>query len=192
MKVTLFAPPWGAPALTPEAEEAIKIIADGLWAEASLAFYAKRNAKIASRARAPKGMQRTLNELLVKKFDANGWAADSGYFMKGETWIRVTFRHQMSLGSDFIDAQKVCARSGVKLAIILAADLQTLKTISPNDAAAIVSFEKLQNAVIDLDGVINIPLLYGKLTPSSHASFDIERELHLNRPRDTTIPSESN
>lgn len=192
MKVTLFAPPWGAPALTPEAEEAIKIIADGLWAEASLAFYAKRNAKIASRARAPKGMQRTLNELLVKKFDANGWAADSGYFMKGETWIRVTIRHQMSLGSDFIDAQKVCARSGVKLAIILAADLQTLKTISPNDAAAIVSFEKLQNAVIDLDGVINIPLLYGKLTPSSHASFDIERELHLNRPRDTTIPSESN
>lgn len=192
MKVTLFAPPWGAPTLTPEAEEAIKIIADRLWAEASLAFYAKRNAKIASRARAPKGMQRTLNELLVKKFDANGWAADSGYFMKGETWIRVTFRHQMSLGSDFIDAQKVCARSGVKLAIILAADLQTLKTISPNDAAAIVSFEKLQNAVIDLDGVINIPLLYGKLTPSSHASFDIERELHLNRPRDTTIPSESN
>lgn len=192
MKVTLFAPPWGAPALTPEAEEAIKIIADGLWAEASLAFYAKRNAKIASRARAPKGMQRTLNELLVKKFDANGWAANSGYFMKGETWIRVAFRHQMSLGSDFIDAQKACARSGVKLAIILAADLQTLKTISPNDAAAIVSFEKLQNAVIDLDGVINIPLLYGKLTPSSHASFDIERELHLNRPRDTTIPSESN
>lgn len=192
MKVTLFAPPWGSPTMTPEAIEALDIIGDDLWAKASLAFYAKRSAKIASRARAPKGMQRTLNEILVRKFEDCGWDADSGYFMKGDTWIRITFRHQMSLGSDLIDAQKVCARSGVKLAIILAADLQTLRTISPNDAAAIVSFEKLQNAIIDLNGVIEIPLLYGRLTPLSHPSHNIEKELYLDRPRDTTIPSESN
>ena len=188
MKAQLFAPPWGSPRMTPEANEAIEILADDVWAEASTEFYAERDAKLRMGRRAAKGMQATLNRLLVRKFDERGWYADSGYFMKGDTWLRVTFRHQMSLGSDLIDAQKVCVKSGIKLAMILAADLETLRIISPNDANAIVSFEKLQSAVVDLDGVIDIPLVYGKLTPLTHASRAIENELQKERPRDVTSP----
>lgn len=188
MKVQLFAPPWGAPRMTDEGQEAVNIMADNVWADASVRFYAERDAKVRMGKRAPKGMQGILNRLLVEKFEANGWDADAGYFVKNATWVRVTFRHQMSLGSDIIDAQKVCARSGISLAMILAADRATLGTISPNDAAALVSFEKLQRAILDLDGVIDIPLVYGKLTPLTHASQAVERQLLKERPRDRTVP----
>lgn len=110
--------------------------------------------------------------------------------MKGETWVRVTFRHQMSLGSDLLDAQKVCAKSGIKLAMILAADRETLGVISPNDAAVIVSFEKLEREVLDLAGVIDIPLIYGKLTPLTHPSRAVENQLLKDRPRDVTVPQQ--
>lgn len=188
MRTQLFAPPWGMPEITPEASEATDIIADNVWADASTQFYAERDAKIRMGKRAAKGMQGTLNKILVTKFTNHDWDAEAGYFIKGNTWVRVTFRHQMSLGSDLIDAQKVCAKSGIKLAIILAADRQTLDLISPNDAGAIISFEKLQAAVLDLAGVIDIPLVYGKLTPYTHASRAIERQLQKDRPRDVTVP----
>ncbi|MGI6033591.1 MAG: hypothetical protein ACOX69_09265 [Coriobacteriales bacterium] len=189
MKVELYTPPWGAPEMTNEGQEAIEIIGDNLWAESSVEFYAERDAKLRNGKRAPKGMQATLNKLLVKKFKEKDWLADSGYFLKKDTWVRITFRHQMSLGSDFIDAQKVCALSNVKLAIILAADRQTLDIITPNDSAAIISFEKLQREVIGLNGVIDIPLLYGKLTPKTHAAQTIESQLMHDRPRDITVPA---
>lgn len=188
MKVQLFAPPWGAPGMTAEGQEAVKILGDNVWADASTRFYAERDAKLRMGKRASKGMQATLNKLLVEKFEGEGWYADSGYFIKEDTWVRVTFRHQMSLGSDIIDAQKVCARSGIKLAMILAANRETLDIVSPNDAAALVSFEKLEREILDLDGVIDIPLVYGKLTPLTHASRAVENQLLRDRPRDKTVP----
>lgn len=174
--------------MTPDGTEAIKILGDNLWADAATQFYAERDAKLRMGKRAAKGMQATLNKLLVERFERFDWYAEAGYFMKGSTWVRVTFRHQMSLGSDIVDAQKVCARSGINLAMILAADRSTLNVISPNDAAALVSFEKLQRAIIDLDGVIDIPLVYGKLTPHTHASRAVENQLLIERPRDRTVP----
>lgn len=188
MKAQLFAPPWGSPPMTAEGTEAVEILADNTWAEASTQFYAERDAKLRMGKRAAKGMQGTINRILVQKFMDRDWYADAGYFLKNDTWIRVTFRHQMSLGSDLVDALKVCKRSGVKLAMILAADKNTLKIISPNDAGALISFEKLQREILDLHGVIDIPLVYGKLTPCTHASRAIENQLLVNRPRDTTVP----
>ena len=188
MKVQLFAPPWGAPEMTAEGREASELLSDNVWSEASTVFYAERDAKLRLGKRAAKGMQATLNKLLVQKFSSNGWYAEAGYFIKENTWVRVTFRHQMSLGSDIVDAQKVCARSGIKLAMILAADRETLKIISPNDAAALVSFEKLEREILDLDGVLSIPLVYGKLVPHTHASRSIENQLLVDRPRDKTVP----
>lgn len=176
------------PVMTSEGAEAVEIIADRLWADSATQFYADRDAKLRMGKRAAKGMQATLNKMLVEKFSSKDWYAEAGYFMKGDTWVRVTFRHQMSLGSDIIDAQKVCARFGVKLAMILAADRSTLNVISPNDAAALVSFEKLEREILDLDGVISIPLVYGKLTPLTHASRAIENQLLKDRPRDLTVP----
>ena len=188
MKVRLVAPPWGAPALTEEAKEAVRLMGSNVWADASVDFYAKRDAKVKAGKRAPKGLQQTLNSIIEARFKKAGWEGDSGYFVKGETWIRITFRHQMSLGSDIIDALKVCKKEGIRLAIIMAANRNTLNVISPNDAAALVSFEKLEREVAGLEGVTDIPLLVGELTPSSSASEVINDSLRKSRPRDVTVP----
>ena len=188
MNTMLYAPPWGVPVFTEEAKEAIKIIRSNVWRDASISFYALRNAKSKSGHSAPKGMQRFLNDTFTKRFTENGWIGDAGYFIKGNTWIRITFRHQMSLGSDIIDAIKVCKKEDIELAMILAANRQTLNIISPNDASALVSFEKLQKEILDLDGAIDIPLLIGELTPCSSASQDINKELYKDRPRDVSVP----
>lgn len=94
----------------------------------------------------------------------------------------------MSLGSDIVDAMKVCKKEGIQLAIILAASRNALDVISPNDAAALVSFEKLEREIIGLNGVTDIPLIIGELTPSSSASEAINDSLRKSRPRDVTVP----
>jgi hypothetical protein len=172
-------------------EEAIKLLSDNVWADSSVRFYAERDAKIHAGKRAPKGMQGTLNEVISDKFSSHGWEGDSGYYVKGRTWVRVTFRHQMSLGSDIIDAIKVCKKERMELAVILAANRNTLSIISPNDAGALTSFEKLQSEIWSLNGVIEIPLLIGELSPMTMPSQIISDELRKDRPRDKTIPTDS-
>lgn len=188
MNTNLFAAPWTNAKLTEEAKEAVKIIRDDVWKEASIRYAAERDAKIRAGKSAPKGLQRYINEVLSEKFLSKDWEGGAGYFYKNHTWVRITFRHQMSLGSDFLDAIKVCKKEGMSLAIILAANYQTLKLISPNDASAIISYEKIANEVMSLYGAIDIPLLIGELTPFSSASQDVNDELRKERPRDITIP----
>lgn len=189
MKLRLVSAPWTTPKITEELVEAQKIIADDVWKEASINFYAVREAKLNNGKSAPKGMQRYINEILDSKFRNAGWEGDAGYYFKNKTWIRVTFRHQMSLGSDFINALKVCKKDDMELAVIIAASIDTLKIISPNDANAIVSFDKLLNEMMSLDGVIDIPLMIGELTPLTVASTGINKELIKERPRDISVPS---
>ena len=189
MNVKLFPAPWNTKELTQEAIDAIDIIADDIWRDASIEFYAVRAARLSAGKSAPKGMQRFLNEVLIRRFSDNDWFGDAGYFFKNRTWIRITFRHQMSLGSDILDAIKVCKKEGMEIAIILAANRETLKIVSPNDAAAMVSFEKLEREVMSLNGAIDIPLFIGELTPKTSASNDVSRELLRERPRDVYTPS---
>ena len=189
MNVKLFSAPWNTKELTQEAIDAIAIIADDIWRDASIEFYAVRAARLSAGKSAPKGMQRFLNEVLIRRFSDNNWFGEAGYFFRNRTWIRITFRHQMSLGSDILDAIKVCKKEGMEIAIILAANRETLKIVSPNDAAAMVSFEKLEREVMSLNGAIDIPLFIGELTPKTSASNDVSRELLRERPRDVYTPS---
>jgi len=188
MKVRLFSAPWIHNELTSEAKEAVEIIGDNVWRDASIRFSAERDFKQREGKNAPKGMQRFLNEILNDRFKQKEWFADSGYYFKEKTWLRVTFRHQMSLGSDILDAIKVCKKEGMEQAIILAANKSTLQLISPNDANALVSFEKLQSEIWSLNGALDIPLIIGELSPFTSASEDIDNELRKNRPRDITVP----
>lgn len=190
MYTRLFASPWVKTQKTIETEEALELLKDDVWKDASILFAAERESKLKSKKSAPKGMQRYLNDIIVKRFTTNGWIGEAGYFFKGRTWVRITFRHQMSLGSDILDAIKVCKKEGMEQAVILAANKKTLDIISPNDANAIVSFEKLEREIISLNGALDIPLLYGELTPFSSASSDINGELRKARPRDLTIPNQ--
>ena len=188
MRAKLYAAPWCMPKLTNEGLEAVEIIGDDVWRDASIQFAATRDAKVKTGKSAPKGMQRYLNDILAQRFLKKGWDGDAGYFVKGKTWVRITFRHQMSLGSDIVDAIKVCKKEGVELAMILAATRSTLNLVSPNDAAALVSFEKLQREVMSLEGAIDIPLVIGELTPMTSASRDVNAELLKERPRDIYVP----
>lgn len=191
MKTKLLAPPWVKTDLTEELKEAIEIIGQDVWKEASIRFSAEREVKLRAGKSAPKGMQRYLNEVLTEHFSEKGWDGDSGYFFKNKTWIRITFRHQMSLGADILDAIKVCKIEGMEVAAILAANKSTLTVVSPNDASALVSFEKLQSEVLSLNGAIDIPLLIGELTPLTSASTAINAELKKNRPRDVSVPQKT-
>ena len=188
MNTRLLASPWVKTHKTAETAEAIELLRDDVWKEASVLFAAEREAKMRNNKSAPKGMQRFLNDVILKRFTSNGWIGEAGYYFKRKTWVRITFRHQMSLGSDILDAIKVCKKEGMEQAVILAANRKTLDIISPNDASAIVSFEKLEREIMSLNGALDIPLLYGELTPFSSASRDIDGELRKARPRDISIP----
>ena len=188
MKTRLLASPWAKPQLTRETAEAVELLKDDVWKEASVLFAAERDAKLKLGQSAPKGMQRYLNDVITKRFTSNGWIGEAGYFFKEKTWVRVTFRHQMSLGADILDAIKGCKKEGMQQAVILAAKRKTLDLITPNDAAAIVSFEKLEREIMSLNGALDIPLLFGELTPLSSASSDINNELRKARPRDISVP----
>lgn len=188
MKTRLLASPWAAPQLTRETAEAIELLQDDVWKEASVLFAAERETKLKAGQSAPKGMQRYLNDVITKRFTSNGWTGGAGYFFKEKTWVRITFRHQMSLGADILDAIKVCKKEGMQQAVILAANRKTLDLITPNDAAAIVSFEKLEREIMNLNGALDIPLLFGELSPISSASRDIDAELRKARPRDVSVP----
>ncbi len=191
MKTRLVAPPWSKPQVTEETIEAIQLLRNDVWRDASIRFAAERDTKTRLGKNAPKGMQKFLNEVIHERFISNKWLGEAGYYFKKKTWIRVAFRHQMSLGSDILDAIKVCKKEGIEQAVIFAASRKVLDTVSPNDAGAIISFEKLENMILSLDGVINdVPLLIGELTPITSASKDIVAELKKERPRDVTIPIE--
>lgn len=189
MKLKIITSPWSKPIMTKELQEAAEIIGDNVWKDASIRFYAVRKAKINNGKSAPKGMQKYINEILDEKFQKAGWEGSSGYYFKNKTWIRITFRHQMSLGSDFINALKVCRKEGMELAVIIAANKETLKIISPNDAGAIISFEKLLNEMMSLNGVIDIPLIIGELEPLTQVPSGIYNEILKERPRDISIPT---
>ena len=190
MKTRLESAPWFKGEMTDEAAEAIAIISDDVWKESLILFSAERSARLSHKESAPKGMQRFLNSVLVKRFTEKGWITGAGYFVKGKTWVRITFRHQMSLGSDILDAIKVCKKNEMEMAVILAANSDTLKIISPNDAAALISFEKLEREIYDLDGAIDIPLIIGELTPHTSASNDVNEILRMDRSRDVTVPAD--
>ena len=136
-------------------------------------------------------IQSFVERAIDRKLTEAGWLGDSGYYVKGSTWARITFRHQMSIGSDFLDALKVCKKQGMELAVIIAANRETLDVITPNDASGLVSFEKLRSLALDMDGAMDIPLLIGELTPMTLAPSDIDAEIRKYRPRDTTVSSES-
>jgi hypothetical protein len=83
----------------------------------------------------------------------------------------------MSLGSDLLDAAKVCIREGFQQACILAGTEQFLEIVSPRDAGSLISFEKMRISVADYGGVISPPLIIGGLSASSTIPPDIQRAL---------------
>ena len=189
MRVNLLLAPWYEAQPTVELTEACAILGDHVWREAAIDFYAIRAARLKRGRSAPKGMQSQLNRIIESRFKDAKWLVAGGRFVKNGTWVRVTFRHQMSLGSDFLDAAKVCAKEGCVQAAILAGESEWLRLVTPNDYRALVTFEKLRIAVAELQGVLDTPLYIGSLSGRSELPEEIVKELRKRRPRDTTSPT---
>lgn len=189
MKTTLESAPWYRGTPNASLLKGLELIAEDVWKGAAEDFFADRLVKTAAGRSAPKGIQRYINQVLEDRFTKAGWGAhDSRFFWRNDVWIRVTFRHQMSLGADLLEALKVHRKERIAQVAILAASHSFLTTISPNDAAALVSFEKLRTSVADLDGVLDMPLFIGRLEPQSALRPDVQAFLKRVRPRDQFRP----
>ncbi len=166
VKVELFRAPWCDQELA-VGDTQLDGTLQGSWKEAALAYAAARTEKLAQGKRPPMGIQPYLNRVIDQRFLDTGWDGEGGRYVRDRTWVRFTFRHQMSLGSDILDAMKVTAGKHADVAIIAAADTAFLKVVSPNDAPVLTSFEKLSTEIRDLAGVIDTPLVIGRLVPVS-------------------------
>ena len=174
MRVDVLPAPWNKGKLSKTALEGFELFR-GAWREAATRYTSIYSVRSKSGRNLPKGVQKYLNQVLEERFTEAGWDAIEGRFRKGDTWIRVTFRHQMSLGSDLIDAIRICKKEGVKEAIILAGSDSFLRLVTPKDAAALVNYEKLANDVTRLNGVLDIPLYYGQLSQESKLHPDANK-----------------
>jgi hypothetical protein len=189
MKIALLAAPWYEEPPTPALVEACRLLGDNVWRDAAIDFYAKRAARLRRGNYAPKGMQGELNRIVADRFQKAGWIGADGRFASEDTWVRITFRHQMSLGSDLLDAVRLHAKEGYRQTAIIAGESSLLQLVCPNDMHALVSFEKLKIAVAELQGVVSVPLYIGAMTPGSEVPADILAELMKARPRDVSRPA---
>lgn len=181
MKVDLHPAPWFDGKPSSGLKEAVELL-DGAWLDAAMDWFTVTLSPGRSGS-GPKGLQPFINRVLESRFAAEGWFTHDGRFLKDDVWVRVTFRHQMSLGSDLIDALKVRNKENVQQVAILAASHEFLGIITPNDQNVLTSFEKLDMNVRDLEGCLDIPLFLGRLTPKTSLPAEVLKALRRTRPR---------
>lgn len=161
----------------------------GVWSECADTFSAQ---VIAARNRGhagPKGMQKQLNGAITLRLEADGWSGSDGRFIKDRSWVRITFRHQMSLGSDFLEALRVYSLENAVECAIIAAPHSLLRLISPRDANVLCSYEKVEVMSQQLVGVLDTPLFTGRLTARSDVPptiMDVLRQPRFPPPKEGT------
>jgi len=176
MKAVIYPAPWTKKELSSRADELEEIL-DGTWREAASRYTAILNIRNEANTKVPKGVQRYLNDVLDERFSEAGWNGKEGRFRKGNTWVRITFRHQMSLGSDFIDALRLSKQDGVRECILIACTSKFLEVVTPSDAKSVISFEKIAREVQRLNGSLDINLFYGSLSAKSKLSKDVHQAI---------------
>lgn len=173
MRAELQWTPWYQGDASGETLDAIELL-DGTWSEAASRYATIKLVRAADGRNEPKGIQAFLNQVIDEKFSEAGWDGAEGRFRLSNTWVRITFRHQMGLGSDFLDATRLAALEGVEQCVLLGAPLDFLRVISPRDAGALSSFEKIVFQAAQLNGAISPPLLIGALQPVSRLSRHVQ------------------
>ena len=147
----------------------------GVWEESCIDYAARYYAADAVGKSPPRGVQAHINEQIEKRLTSRGWEGSDGRFVRDKTFLRVTFRHQMSLGSDFMDALILANREGMECAVIAAAGMEFARRITPRDFNSIVTFEKLVPYYTRARPLFDIPLSIGELLPASTLPSDVER-----------------
>lgn len=180
MRLRLVKPNWYHGNPTPEVTELIQSL-EGVWRESANIFSLETKLSLKQSRRCPLGMQSIINQVMSQKLEKEGWAGVDGRFSKNRTWVRVTFRHQMSLGSDFLDAIRLAKAEDYEQCIVVAADDEFLRVITPRDWRSLCSFPKLSAQLAQLEGYFEAPLLIGELTPVSPLNREIQQLVYGQR-----------
>jgi hypothetical protein len=136
----------------------------GAWETAAAAFQASNLSKTARGQKPSSGMQAYLTDAIDEGVQSEGWSGGDGRYSKNQTWIRVSFRHSMSLGSDFLDAQRQLKLEKYEQVALIYAHQALLKRISPKDGGSLCSFERASLLIHDLEAMSpNLPVWLGRL-----------------------------
>ena len=182
MKIVFAAAPWTKAKPNANLRSVNKAL-EGVWRDTAETFYAEVVAAQNTGEKMPQGMQRHLNDAIDRRLVEAGWEGKDGRFVKGDTWLRITFRHQMGLGSDVLDALRVTKLEGIAQCAIVCAPRALLNLISPNDAPALCSAEKLTVKLRELDGALDFALFAGVLETAPGLPPDVRQHLEIPRPR---------
>ena len=174
MKVTIQKPIWHNDSLTQESLEAISLL-DGVWTTACGVFATQANLNFSKSKKIPMGIQPFINDEIDERFRKAGWEGKDSKFRKQKTWVSISFRHQMSLGSDLYNALWLWKREGIDQALLLAGNLEFLRVVTPRDATSLTSFERYANAMAQMNGVFNPPIVIGALEANSKLNIDVAR-----------------
>jgi hypothetical protein len=155
----------------------------GVWKSAATEFYARFVALSAHGKNPPLGMQPVINSQLNEMMVAKGWQGSSGRFIKDNVWLRITFRHQLSLGSDFMDALLVAHREQMQALVIAAPSIEFAQLITPRDFKAITTFDKLETYFNRAQDLYQVPLAIGRLEPDERLDSAIEQLLQARQGR---------
>jgi hypothetical protein len=137
---------------------------NGAWDLAAAAFEASNLSKVARGKKPSSGMQAYLTDAIDEGFQSLGWTGEDGRYSKNKSWVRVSFRHSMSLGSDFFDAQKQLKLEKYDQVALVYAHQVLLKRISPKDGGSLCSFERASQLIHDLEIMLpNLPIWLGRL-----------------------------
>ena len=151
--------------LLPSAEmQSIPLALSGVWDSAVAQFEASNFVKVTTGKKPSLGMQGQLNDAIDLGFQAQGWSGSDGRYAKGNTWVRVSFRHSMSLGSDFLDAQRQMFLEGFEQISLIYAHQHLLKQISLKDGGSLCSFERAALLLHDVEVISpSLPIWLGRL-----------------------------
>lgn len=189
MKLELEPAYWHAADPLPDFKDLAGVLVDGVWSEAARRFHEKRQSQIAAGRPAPKGAQAFINHVIGERLVSAGWAWDRGRASRNQVWVRFSFRHQMSLGSDLWEALQCHITGRFSQVAVIMADEGFLEVITPNDAKALCSFSKLQRSVRESHPPCEFPLFLGRLLPASEPPSEVEAALRfLPRLRDRGVP----
>ncbi len=135
-----------------------------VWALAAGDFYARHVAAVAREIKPPLGIQPFINDRLDYELPSSGWEGSEGRFTKDNAWLRITFRHAMSLGSDFMDGLLLAYREGIRVAVIAAPSREFARLVTPRDAGAIITYERLEEYFSRAHPLFQIPLVIARLS----------------------------
>jgi len=152
-----------------------------IWAQSAGDFYARHVAAVARGIKPPLGIQPFINNRLDAELPASGWEGSEGRFTKDSTWLRITFRHAMSLGSDFMDGLLLAYREGIRVAVIAAPSIEFAKLVTPKDAGAIVTYERIEEYFSRAHPLFQIPLVIGRLSEGQGCPPQVTEYLAKNR-----------